>query len=207
MDMRDFCWRCHRVSSLCLCSKVRPFEWEPLLAVLIHPKEYKKTIGTARLVKLSVKESVSWIGCGPDFDENEDLQKFLADPTLFPVVLFPGNQSVNLSRPAPAWLPANRRLAVLVVDASWSLAKKMIERSQTLSVLPRISFDVGVPSTYRFRRQPAKYCLSTVEAIHLLIENLHRAGVCGLPQGNAHHAMLDAFDYLVETQIRSAESE
>jgi DTW domain-containing protein YfiP len=207
---RDFCWRCHRVETLCLCSRVRPFRWDPLLVVLIHPKEFKKTIGTARLVKLSIEESLSWIGHGPDFDERQELLALLADPAYFPMVLFPGPKSVNLSQTAPELLkslvPAGRRLVIFAVDGSWSLAKKMIENSRVLRELPRISFDVNTPSGYQFRRQPREYCLSTVEAIHLLIENLHHGGVCRRPADGAHHAMLEAFRWLVDHQAARTRS-
>jgi DTW domain-containing protein YfiP len=204
LEARDFCWRCHRVETLCLCSKVRPFRWDPLLVVLIHPKEFKKTIGTARLVKLSIEESRSWIGYGPDFDEHRELLSLLADPSFFPVVLFPGQKSVNLSQtPREAlksFVPPGRRLAIFAVDGSWSLAKKMIENSRVLRELPRISFDVKTPSGYQFRRQPREYCLSTVEAVHLLIENLHQSGICERPANGAHHAMLETFRWLVGDQ-------
>lgn len=204
--MDAFCWSCHRVSPLCLCSRVQAFDWEPRLAILVHRKEFRKTVGTARLVKLSVAHSRVFVGHGPDFDEDAEIQSLISDPALFPVLLFPGPKSVNLTQTSPEalrdWIPRDRRLAIIVVDGSWSLARKMIRTSRSLSQLPRISFDVSSPSNYRFRRQPRPYCLSTVEAIHLLMESLHRVKIAELPARGAHHAMLEVFDWLVETQIR-----
>lgn len=208
---RDLCWNCRRVSDLCLCDRLRPFRLEPQLVLLVHPKEARNSVGTARLVKLSVENSICWTGNGPDFDLHPGVLELISNPAFYPVVLFPGEGSVNLSRlsrgAVGSWLPDGRRLAIFVIDGTWSLARKMIRTSRVLSSLPRISFDVQAPSRYRFRRQPREYCLSTVEAIHLLIENLHRNGACALPSGNDHDSMLEAFDWLVETQLQFEEPE
>ena len=203
---RQLCWNCHRARVVCLCGRIKPFELEPLLVVLIHPKENKKTIGTARLVKLSVSNSLFRIGHGHEFDEDPEFQRIAADPSLFPVVLFPGPESFNLSRASKAevcdWVPAGRRLVIFVIDGSWSLAKKMIRTSRLLRELPRVSFDVKTPSGYQFRRQPREYCLSTVEAVHLLIESLHACGLHERPAENIHSVMLETFSWLVDDQLR-----
>lgn len=203
---RAVCWTCHRAKSVCLCSQIKPFDWEPFLAVLIHPKEFRKTIGTARLVKIAIRGSKLWTGTGPDFDQNSELLELLQNPDFFPVVLFPGPSSMNLSQaPQEAllnWIPPGKRLAVLVVDGSWSLAKKMISTSQILRQLPRMSFDVENPSSYQFRKQPMPYCLSTVEAIHALISKLQQRGLMPGPSLGAHGTLLETFRWLVDQQLR-----
>lgn len=203
---RAVCWTCHRAQPLCLCQRIKPFRWDPLLAVLIHPKEFRKTIGTARLVKLAVQGSMLWTGYGPDFDQHPQLLTLIQNPEYFPVVLFPGPKSTNLSQASPEELgrlvPPRRRLAVLVIDGSWSLAQKMLHTSQVLRELPRVSFDVVSPSHYRFRKQPKPYCLSTVEAIHILIEKLHERGLSPAPIHQGHHTLLDTSHWLVQEQIK-----
>jgi DTW domain-containing protein len=203
---RSWCWTCRRVALLCLCTQVKPFDLEPLLVMVVHPKEFRNTVGTARIVTLSVRNSVTLTGQGPELDQSAALASLLEDPRLFPVVLFPGPRSLNLSRASDgellAFLPPARRLAIIVVDGTWSLAKKLIRTSKKLSALPRMSFDVIAPSDYRFRRQPRPYCLSTVEAVHLLIETLTERKLCARPPAEAHHSMLRTFRWIVEKQLQ-----
>ena len=201
---RETCWSCHRVRSLCLCSTIKTFEIEPLIAILIHPKEYRRTVGTARLVKLSILNSRLWMGYGKDFDQNQSLLDVILDPAIYPMVLYPGENSVNLSSSTRAELtekiPEGRRLAIFVIDGTWSNAHRMIRDSKILSSLPKISFDIRTTSQYGFRKQPQAFCLSTVEAVCELIENLAQKGLCEEPQEKAHDQMLNGFRVLVKSQ-------
>jgi DTW domain-containing protein YfiP len=203
---RDMCLRCFRVTSLCLCSTITRFEIEPLIVLLVHPREFMKTIGTVRIVKLSLTNSLFWRGTGPDFDKDQQLQAMLKDPALYPMVLFPGNNSLNLSTATSEVLeeriPKDKRLVVFVIDGTWSSAKQIIRQSETLKLLPKISFQVQTPSIYEFRKQPQEFCLSTVEAVSVLIENLKQKGLCSPKPENAHLQMLLSFSALVQSQVR-----
>lgn len=202
---RDTCWSCHRVRSLCLCSTIKPFNIEPLIALLIHPKEFKKTVGTARIVRLSIPNSRLWIGHGVDFDQNPSLLSVIQDTAFYPMVLYPGETSLNLSTSTVSELttaiPIGRRLAIFVIDGTWSNAHRMIRDSKILSSLPKISFDIRTTSQYEFRKQPLPFCLSTVEAVCELIENLAKKGLCEAPFEKAHLQMLKSFRALVESQV------
>ncbi len=202
---RDTCLRCFRVRDLCLCSTITRFEIEPLIVLLVHPREFMKTVGTVRIVKLSLTNSILLRGTGPQFDEDKTFLCLLNDPTLYPMILFPGEKSLNLSTATAdvlaAGIPANRRLAIFVIDGTWTSAKQIIRTSKRLSELPKLSFNVNTPSTYEFRKQPEVFCLSTVEAVSVLIENLRQKGLCSPKPIGAHHAMLRGFNKLVETQV------
>jgi DTW domain-containing protein YfiP len=78
----------------------------------------------------------------------------------------------------------------------------MLRTSAVLSKLPKISFQVNKPSRFQFKKQPKDFCLSTVEAVHLLIENLQVRGLCTVNPPGAQTRMLDAFDLLVRTQLK-----
>ena len=202
---RETCLKCFRVSRLCICASVSPFQIEPLVVLLVHPREFMKTIGTVRIVKLSLTDSVLWRGFGVDFDRDENMQALLSDPTLHCTVLFPGENSLNLSTSSNEALgkqiPSHKRLAVFVIDGSWSSAKNMILQSQKLSALPKVSFEVATESAYAFRQQPKKFCLSTVEAVTLLIENLRQKNLCNPVPADGHLRMLKGFETLVQSQI------
>jgi len=202
---RETCLRCFRAQNRCFCASLTPFEIDPLLILLVHPKEFMKTVGTVRIVKLSVKNSILWRGTGPEFDKAPEMQAITNNPAFYPMVLFPGEDSVCLSAETKETLaqkiPPARRLVVFVMDGTWSNARQMIRKSTRLSALPKLSFDVDIPSHYGFRKQPKAFCLSTVEAVILLIENLRIKGLCTPQPENAHLKMREPFRKLVESQL------
>ena len=202
---RDVCPNCRRIVSLCLCSKVRPFSITPKIVLLIHPNEFKKTVGTARLVHLSIRDSGLWRGYGRDFDTDPRVLAVLKDPSLHPMVLFPGEDSLNLSTETPEAIqekiPAARKLVFFVIDGTWGSARQILRESKLLQTLPKVSFHVTEPSRYEFRKQPKQFCLSTLEAVHVLIQNLIEKKLCAAPEGDAHHHLPVLFQHLVRSQL------
>ena len=83
---------------------------------------------------------------------------------------------------------------LVVVDGTWTTARKMLARSPILRALPRVSLRPAAPSTYRIRREPAAHCLSTVEAVVAALTMLEGDGARFAP-------LLAAFDRLVTTQL------
>jgi DTW domain-containing protein YfiP len=61
---------------------------------------------------------------------------------------------------------------VFVIDGTWACAKTMVSRSRNLMSLPQICFTPARTSEYQFRRQPHALCLSTIEAVHQILEIL-----------------------------------
>jgi DTW domain-containing protein YfiP len=205
INQREACLGCNRIKSLCLCSHIQKFEIEPLIVQLVHPKEVKRTIGTFRIVKLSLTNSL-WIrGWGEDFDQNQKFLNLVNNPHHYPMILYPGEDSLNISALSREELklkiPEGKRLVIFVIDGTWATAKQMIQRSKTIQSLPKISFEVNTPSIYEFRRQPEKFCLSTVEAVSVLIENLKQKGLCMPQPENAHAQMITSFKVLVQSQV------
>jgi DTW domain-containing protein YfiP len=150
---------------------------------LMHPKEFKEEkAGTGRLTHLCLANSELHMGVA--FDRDESVQALLADPANFCVLLYPGATALNLSETGPvaddesagrltlAGLRSelgSRRLVVILLDATWSLARKMLRLSPGLQVLPRIMFTPTAPSRYVIKQQPQAGCLSTLEAVHELL--------------------------------------
>lgn len=203
---RDTCLSCFRVTRLCWCSRLKPFAIEPTVVLLVHPREFMKTIGTARIVKRSIENAILWRGNGSQIDGDPELLKLLHDPTRFSVILFPGQDSVNLSEIKSEELrlriPPSKKLTVFILDGTWTTAKQLLRGSKILQTLPKVSFNVHTLSQYGFRKQPEDYCLSTVEAVCELIENLSTQGLCTRPEDDAHLQMLKCFQALVDSQTR-----
>jgi DTW domain-containing protein YfiP len=138
---------------------------------------------------------------GVDFSANEQLNAMFRDRKIFPLVLYPRKASLNVSilsqEDRAAIVPADRELAIIVLDGTWKTARKMIRLSRNLQNLTYISFDPPRPSRYRLRRQPRAQYYSTLEAIHHIID-LFMADRQERPQDT----LLDILDFAVEHQLR-----
>lgn len=171
------CYRCFWPKDQCWCATVPRLDTETQFVILMHPKEFKREkAGTGRLSHLSLPHSE--IQVGVEFDEHAPVQRILSDPNNHVVLLYPGRTAVNLSTEPPAnWPPPGRRLVVLVLDATWSCARKMLKLSSSLQRLPRIMFTPSSPSRFVIKQQPWEGCLSTIESIYEVVSALNRQGV------------------------------
>jgi DTW domain-containing protein len=148
---------------------------------LMHPKEFKQEkAATGRLTHLCLPQSE--IRMGVAFDENEEVQALLHDPGLYPVLLYPGKTALNLTQgDLRAADLGGRRLAVFLLDATWTLGRKMLRLSPSLQRLPRIMFTPASRSRYLIKQQPHPNCLSTLEATHEMLLALERSGLDRYP--------------------------
>ncbi len=180
--MRVMCYRCFWPEPLCWCGSIRPMATRTRFVFLMHPKEFKEEkAGTGRLTHLCLPNSELHMGVG--FDADEAVQALINDPANFPVLLYPGKDSLNLSATSNAQLSTfnaqlgQRRLTVFLLDATWSGARKMLRLSPSLQRLPRIMFTPSAPSRYVIKQQPVEGCLSTLEAVHELLLVLGRTSL------------------------------
>lgn len=191
------CLRCFHKPTSCYCGVIRAFDPGIRFVILIQWREARRHVATGRLSHLCLENSELIEGF--DYSENARVNEIIADPTLHPMVLYPGEGSVNLSRLGAeekrALYPEGHIPVVFVIDGTWTTARKTLQRSANLGRLPRISFDLVAPSRIRLRKQPMPHCLSTVEAIHQTIELLGRG------PGGRHDHLLEVFDHMIGKQI------
>lgn len=171
------------------------------LVFLMHPKEFKEEkAGTGRLTHLCLPNSE--IRCGVSFEDDQDLQAMLRDPANFSVLLYPGVSALNLSKgQLTSEALGGRRLLVLLLDGTWSCARKMLRLSPSLQRLPRIMFTPGSPSRFLIKQQPQEGCLSTLEATHELFLALQQSG---LDDYSLPSQLLELFDRMQKFQIQCA---
>ena len=171
------------------------------IVLLMHPKEARRTkCTTGRLACLNLRNSE--IICGLDFDSNPRLVSILDDPANFTVLLYPGNDAVDLSSEDGSLdLPPGRRLVVLLVDATWSCSRSLLRANPGLLRLPIVQFKPREPSRWIIKRQPAEYCLSTIESIHELLLALER---CGLDSYQDKERLLKVFAAMQSYQLDRA---
>jgi DTW domain-containing protein YfiP len=195
------CYRCFWPKPLCWCSSIHAMETRTRFVFLMHPKEYKQEkAATGRLTHLCLACSELQVGIG--FDDHDAVQTILSDSTLYPVLLYPGPAAVNLSEGVfDSKATHGRRLTVFILDATWSLGRKMLKLSPSLQKLPRIMFTPLAPSRFVIKQQPEPGCLSTLEATHELLGVLERAGLDRYAQPDQ---LLGLFHRMQDFQIRCA---
>ncbi len=198
---RETCYRCFWPKSLCWCDSIVPMATRTRFAFLMHPKEYKhEKAATGRLTHLCLANSAIHVGI--EFDRDETVQALLSDPKNFPVLLYPGPDARNLSTGALTAADLNgRQLVMLVLDATWSCARKMLKLSPSLQRLPRVMFNAATRSRYVIKQQPQDGCLSTLEATHEVLLALARSGLDAYPLPAQLPAL---FDRMQDFQIKCA---
>jgi DTW domain-containing protein YfiP len=143
----------------------------------MHPQEaYKQKTGTGRLASLSLENSEIIIDSS--FDENLRVQELLSDPFYYPMVLYPGKEAHDAETFRFSETVKKRVLLIFLIDATWILARKMMYRSPSLQILPKLSFSREYRSHFHIKKQPQDFCLSTIESTYYLIKELQQAGIC-----------------------------
>lgn len=195
------CYRCFWPREVCWCDSIVPMPTRTRFALLMHPKEFKQEkAATGRLTHLCLPDSEIFMGVA--FDGDERVQALLHDPRNFPVLLYPGEQARNISRgELTAAEFAGRRLVVVVLDATWACARKMLRLSPSLQRLPRVMITPSAPSRYVIKQQPQPGCLSTLEAVHEVLVALDRSG---LERYSQPDQLLGLFARMQDFQIRCA---
>jgi DTW domain-containing protein YfiP len=161
----------------------------------MHPKEYKHIKNnTGRLTHLSLPNSKIFVGV--DFTQHQNLNAILNDPNNHACILFPSNESQPLET-AP--IPKDKKLVLILIDATWDSAKPILRQSRNLHNLPKRSFSHTKTSGYHFKRQPFKQALSTMESTHTVLEILNRRGIETITDESLEQ-FLNPFEQMVRIQ-------
>lgn len=183
-EFREVCLRCRRPKTVCWCDAVTPVPSQTRVVFIQHPREAKVPISTCRMAHLSLPNSELHIGLGAI--GNPSLEALCQQDGV--AVLFPSESAVDVDA-----LTAPPRTLV-VVDGTWSNAKKVVEKCPLLSKLPRLKFFPAQPGNYRIRKEPEAHCLATIEATSFVLDRLEKAPGRFAP-------ILSAFDAMVEKQL------
>jgi DTW domain-containing protein YfiP len=184
---RAVCARCRRPVSVCYCAHIPHLPTRTRVLLLQHPRERHVAIGTARMAHLALPSSTFRVGV--DFSRDAVVKELLSPAAGAPAyVLFPSPGAIEVSE-----LPRESPITLVVLDGTWSLARKLLHLNPFLQALPHVAFTPGRPSDYRIRRQPAPFCVSTIEALTEVLGILEPG-----PTGFAR--LLDPFRAMVARQ-------
>lgn len=173
-DRTDICTGCFRPKNNCFCEKVVICDNLLRVVILQHPQEQFKTLNSARLAHLLLKNSSIFVGLSwPNF-------KKVAGITEIPSqwgVLFLKPDEKKTGSPLTVFNRNKQPIentsflkGIIALDGSWKQAKALWWRNSWLLKLNRISLN---PDDLRsLRPQVKNEGLSTIEALAFTLEHL-----------------------------------
>ncbi|WP_182039481.1 tRNA-uridine aminocarboxypropyltransferase [Vibrio alginolyticus] len=151
----------------CMCSLMPKLTSEHNILLLMHPNELKRDTNTGQLLEqcqLNI-ERVIWDRKQPP----AELLTLLADPSRYPVLLFPCEESITLEHVVLQSQQQTKTPLFIILDATWQEARKMINKSLWLEGIPTMGLSASADSQYQLRRNQQQGNLCTFEvAAHLL---------------------------------------
>ena len=163
----------------------------------MHPAETKRAVATGRMAHRCLANSL--IIEGAEFNDNQEVNALINDPKVYPVVLYPGAKSRDITHLSVQErrdiFPADREPVLFVIDGTWHQARKMLYRSTNLHQLPGILFTPSRLSGFKVRKQPRDQCFSTIEAIHELLTLL------STEKDRPQDILLTVFEKMVAQQV------
>lgn len=173
------CPRCLLQRRVCLCAEIPTIPTRTRIVILRHQRENHRSSNTGRLAHLALPNSVIVEHGG------------IAGPAAMPPlegawVVFPAGPPREVSpEPPPAQL--------VILDATWSQARRMFRKIDALRGLPVLRLPDAPAPAARLRSSPGEGMVSTIEAI---------ARGLRLVEGEAPAAALEAlFQVAVERAV------
>ena len=168
------CDRCRLFAGQCVCALTpEPADTRAGVCLFMGSLESFKPSNTGWLIADAVADTwaFGWSRTEPD----PAALALLADPAWAPVVVFP-TEFAAPARAVDAWPPAEpgpdpagRRPLFVLLDGTWSEARKMFNKSPYLDALPVLGLHPDHPSAYRLRRARREGHLCTAEVAALCL--------------------------------------
>lgn len=174
---RERCDGCRLLPTHCMCALRPSVPTRAAVCLLMADIEPLKPTNTGWLIADMVADTFAfgWSRTEPD----PALIALLSDPAWEPYVVFPGQYAapervVHAVKPRSAEPDGTvKRPLFILLDGTWSEARKMFNRSPYLKHMPVLSLEPAEVSQYRLRRSRCSdhFCTSEVAA-----QCLHLAG-------------------------------
>ena len=173
----------------CVCSFVQPLAHHCAVTVLQHPRERRHPIGTARLLRLGLKNSQLHV-CHA-----------LAAPAALAEQLAQPGTALLFPHPRAQALAAKRTQVqhLVLLDGTWSQARSLYRHNAWLHALLHVEIASDGIDRYRIRREPKPTYTSTIEAVVRALQ-----AVEDNPQPFEH--LLVAFERMIAAQMCSSQA-
>ncbi|MAP76467.1 DTW domain-containing protein [Halopseudomonas aestusnigri] len=156
------CPGCQLARWACICAERPQLDCAISFCLIMHAYEPLKPTNTGRLIADCLPDTHAFEWARTEVDPA--LLALLADPQYQPYVVFPGEYAQPGQQVCAAIEPEpGRRPLLIILDATWTQARKMFRKSPYLADLPILSLHTERLSRYRLRRSSRDDHLCTVE--------------------------------------------
>jgi len=140
----------------------------------MYDDEILKPSNTGRLIADLIPDTFAYIWSRTQ--PNAEMLALIADPKWQPMVVFPAEYTQPervLIQPQP--YIGNKRPLFILLDGTWSQAKKMFRKSPYLATFPVLSFTPDTLSQYQVRKATKDNQLATAEVASLVLSSINEA--------------------------------
>ncbi|KRW62310.1 tRNA-uridine aminocarboxypropyltransferase [Pseudomonas sp. TTU2014-080ASC] len=194
------CPECRLAVSHCLCAWRPQVEACSGVSLLMHDVEALKPSNTGWLIADVVRDTSAFGWSRVEVDQR--LLALLDDPQWQPYLVFPGEYAAPERVVSEVCTTEGKRPLFVLLDATWSEARKMFRKSPYLDRFPVLSLQPEQISRYRLRRSKRDdhFCTAEVAAMCLELAGDGRAA-------EALNAYLDVFSqhYLASKAPRAVD--
>ncbi len=148
---------------LCACALAPKIAVRTQVLLVMHTKEWRRSSNTGHLLRLSTDQVKIRIH-GRE-GELADARDWVDGTVTRPVVLYPGDDSVKLSRELARPEGDPRPLTLIVPDGTWSQARHIVKRVKGLDAFPRVTLPRLAEVMQRPRKNHFDDRMSTYEAL------------------------------------------
>ncbi|QHM72171.1 tRNA-uridine aminocarboxypropyltransferase [Mixta intestinalis] len=185
------CQGCLLPQKLCLCAEIVPQHARSRFCLVMFDTEPMKPSNTGRLIADVLPDTLAfgWSRTEPD----PALLAAVANDDYQPMVVFPESYADG-DRPVLNAPPIQGKPPLFIMlDGTWTEARKMFRKSPWLDALPVMSLRVTTPSAYTLREAhgPGQHCTAEIAA-----ELLRQAGDTAAGQTLSDHFTLFRQRYL-----------
>jgi DTW domain-containing protein YfiP len=162
------CRACRVIESHCLCA------WRPLVetrsgvCLIMTNKEVFKPSNTGWLIADVVRDNHAFIWSRTEVDPK--LLALLSDPQWQPYLVFPGEYVAPERVTHSVTLDSTKRPLFILLDATWTEARKIFRKSPYFDALPILSLLPEKLSRYQLRRSTRSEHLCTAEVAALCLD-------------------------------------
>ncbi|PZP23651.1 tRNA-uridine aminocarboxypropyltransferase [Pseudomonas kuykendallii] len=162
------CPDCRIQFSHCVCAWRPRVETRSAMCLLMHDVEALKPSNTGWLIADLVRDTSAfgWLRTAVD----PALPALLEDPQWQPYLVFPGEYAAPERVVGEVRVEEGKRPLFVLLDATWTEARKMFRKSPYLDRLPVLSLQPEQLSRYRLRRSKRDDHLCTAEVAALCLE-------------------------------------
>ncbi|MCE0558456.1 tRNA-uridine aminocarboxypropyltransferase [Motilimonas sp. E26] len=165
------CKLCMINAHLCICAHRPSIKSQAAFMLVMYDDEVLKPSNTGRLIADVASDCHAYIWSRTE--PERAMLDTINDPKYQAFVVFPGEYAASERVVSQPEVPLGKIPLFILLDASWSQARKMFKKSPWLAHLPVLSFAPDLVSRYLIRKSVQDHQLATAEVAALVYDSIN----------------------------------